>query len=238
MRVAARSGALLAAALALVSLVMAARIALAGEAEASSDALAPIPLVPLDPVDTNAVPEPDLIEVRPLTATVTQTIDRVEMEPEPVEPLRVRIPGIGVDASVVDLGLRRNGTLQVPRDFSTTGWYTGRAAPGEPGPSVVVGHFDSKEGPAVFYRLRDLDPGDLIQIDRSDGTVAIFRVTDSVRVDKDEFPTDDVYGATAEATLRLVTCSGRFDHDEETYPGNLVVFAEHLGNQPTHGSTT
>ena len=82
----------------------------------------------------------------------------------------------------------------------------------------------------MFYDLRELVEGDLIQIERTDGLVAFFRVTESVLVDKDRFPTDEVYGATGEPTLRLITCGGRFDHDEETYPGNLLVFAEHLGN--------
>jgi len=149
---------------------------------------------------------------------------------EPVEPLRVRIPGIEVDAPITDLGLNDDGTLEVPSDFDDTGWYTGRSVPGELGPSVVVGHVDSTRGPAVFFRLRDLVVGDRIQIDRSDGLVAWFEVTDTVLVDKDEFPTEQVYAATDEPTLRLITCGGSFDRTERSYRGNVIVYAEHVGN--------
>ena len=146
-----------------------------------------------------------------------------------LDPLRVRIPGIGVDAPIIDLGLNSDGTLEVPSNFDDAGWYTGRSIPGEVGTSVVVGHVDSTKGPAVFYRLRELDVGDRIQIDRSDGSVAWFEVTDTVVVDKDEFPTDAVYNATDEPTLRLITCGGSFDRDARSYLSNVIVYAEHVG---------
>ena len=241
MRFAARALALTAAALAVVSFVTAVRIQVAASLDGAAPPVQrePVALTPLAPLDT-AEPqlaqyfEQDLEELipspTPSPATVREVAPAQATELREVKPTRVRIPSIGVDASIIDLGLRRDGSLQVPWDFEATGWYTGRAAPGEIGPSIVVGHFDSKEGPAVFYDLRELEPGDLIQIERTDGLVAFFRVTESVRVDKDRFPTDEVYGATGEPTLRLITCSGRFDRDEESYPGNLLVFAEHLGN--------
>ncbi len=155
-----------------------------------------------------------------------------------VYPVRVRIPSIDVDSDVIDRGLNTDGTLEVPSDFGLTGWYTGRSAPGELGPSVVVGHVDSWNGPAVFFRLRDLETGDLIEIDRSDGLVAFFRVDDIVLVDKDEFPTEQVYGATEQPTLRLITCGGGFDETARSYLGNLIIYAQHLGNYPAPPDTT
>jgi len=140
-------------------------------------------------------------------------------------------------AAVVDLGLGEDGALEVPVDFGVTGWYTGRAVPGDKGPSVVVGHVDSYTGPAVFFELSRLEVGDLIQIDRSDGLVAWFQIRELTLVDKDEFPTQQVYGDTAEPTLRLVTCGGDFDHSARSYRGNLIVFADHLGNSTTAIST-
>lgn len=153
--------------------------------------------------------------------------------PAAVHPVRVRVPEIGVDAAVIDLGVTAEGTLEVPEDFAVTGWYTGRALPGEIGPSIVVGHVDSYTGPAVFFHLRDLDPGQFIKIDRSDGFVAWFRVSRVQVVDKDEFPTAAVYGATTKPELRLITCGGDFDRSVRSYEGNLIVFADHLGNFPT-----
>lgn len=159
--------------------------------------------------------------------------EATDAEPPPADdpyPVRVRIPDVGVDADVIDLGLNTDGTLEVPDDFDQTGWYTGRSVPGNIGPSVVVGHVDSTSGPAVFYRLRDLEPGHTIEIHRSDGLVALFRVSDTALVAKDKFPTEQVYGATAEPTLRLVTCGGDFDRSVRSYKGNFIVFAQHVVN--------
>lgn len=167
-------------------------------------------------------------------------VKRVSLED--VYPVRVLIPEIGVDAEIIDLGLNADATLEVPKDFEKTGWYTGRSVPGEVGPGVVVGHIDSTIGPAVFYRLRDLEAGHTIEIQRSDGIVALFRVSGTELVLKDEFPTEQVYGSTAEPTLRLITCGGSFDRAVGSYKGNLIVYAEHIGNivptrSPDHADT-
>jgi LPXTG-site transpeptidase (sortase) family protein len=145
-------------------------------------------------------------------------------------PVRIRIPAISVDAAVVDLGLEQDGTLEVPADFGVAGWYTGRSVPGDSGPSVVVGHVDSHTGPAVFFELSRLEVGDLIQIDRSDGLVAWFEIRELTSVDKDEFPTQRVYGDTDGPTLRLITCGGDFDRSMRSYRENLIAFADHVGN--------
>jgi sortase (surface protein transpeptidase) len=44
------------------------------------------------------------------------------------------------------------------------GWFTGGPMPGQLGPAVIAGHVDSRTGPAVFHRLRDLRPGDQIRV--------------------------------------------------------------------------
>jgi len=157
------------------------------------------------------------------------------LNPDAGDPIRVRIPGIDVDADIIDLGLNPDRTLEVPQNFEQTGWYTGRSIPGEPGPSVIAGHVDSTTGPAVFFRLRELAEGDLVLIDRADDLTAHYRVNRAVHVNKTSFPTKDVYGSTTKPTLRLITCGGTFDHNEGSYQGNLIVFADYLGTHPTSG---
>lgn len=150
-----------------------------------------------------------------------------------VVPLLVHIPDIGVEADVIDLGLNPDRSLEVPQNYEETGWYTGASLPGEPGPSVIAGHVDSRTGPAVFYELDQLEVGDVVFVDRSDGLTARYRVTRLTNVEKEEFPTSDVYGSTEDPTLRLITCGGSFDYDARSYTGNVVVYAEHLGNVAT-----
>lgn len=160
------------------------------------------------------------------TTSASATPESPSARPAPDRPTTVRIPSIDVEADVIDLGLNPDRTLEVPTDFDQTGWWTGRSVPGEPGPSIVVGHVDSRAGPAVFHRLRELESGDEVEVDRSDGSIARFRITESITVDKDEFPTDRVYGQVEEAALRLITCGGVFDGDARSYESNVVVFAE------------
>ena len=140
------------------------------------------------------------------------------------DPLRVRIPAIGVVAPLVRLGLNPDRTLEVPT-YEEAGWYTGRSRPGDPGPAIIAAHVDSRTGPAVFYRLRELTPGDLIHVDYRGGSVT-FSVRESQSFPKSSFPTSLVYGATDGPELRLVTCDGTFDRQARSYRSNLVVWAE------------
>jgi hypothetical protein len=132
--------------------------------------------------------------------------------PTPVEaadlakykPVRLQIPAIGVDSPLMDLGLKADGTMEVPPSGFPAGWYTGAPTPGELGPAIIAGHVDWK-GPGVFYHLRNLKPGDNVSVTREDGSVAAFRVTRVEQFAKDKFPTDLVYGNIGVAGLRLIT---------------------------------
>jgi LPXTG-site transpeptidase (sortase) family protein len=139
------------------------------------------------------------------------------------DPLRVRIPAIGVDAPLVRLGLNPDRTLEVP-GYDESGWYTGGSRPGDRGPAVIAAHVDSRTGPAVFYRLRELKAGDAVHVDYRDGTVT-FSVRESQSFPKTSFPTAQVYGATVGPELRLITCDGTFDRKARSYRSNLVVWA-------------
>ncbi len=141
------------------------------------------------------------------------------------KPVNVSIPSVGVQTRLIRLGLNPDKTLQVPRSYSLAGWYTKGAAPGEVGPAVIVGHYDSVDGPAVFYRLKDLQPGHVVQVRRADGSTARFAVDRIKRFGKDDFPTNEVYGSVDRPELRLITCGGSFDYRTSHYRDNVVVFA-------------
>jgi Sortase domain len=140
-------------------------------------------------------------------------------------PRWIKIPAIGVSAPVIPLGLNRDRTLEVPRDYGKTGWYRAGPKPGELGPAVIVGHVDSKTGPAVFYRLRELKRGDKIVIRGAHGRTVRFRINGLERWPKAAFPTRRVYGRTRGSVLRLVTCSGAFNASSGHYVDNTIVFA-------------
>lgn len=143
-------------------------------------------------------------------------------------PQRLRIPSIGVDTGVIDLGLQPDGTMDVPADGSTAGWYTHSPTPGELGPAVLAAHVDWKGDRGVFYDLRRSRPGDPVEVERADGSTARFAVRRVERYPKDAFPTAEVYGDVDSAQLRLITCGGEFDAAANSYRDNIVVFAELL----------
>jgi len=140
-------------------------------------------------------------------------------------PTRLVIPAIGVTTPLIRLGLTPAGSLQAPASATVAGWYTGSPRPGAIGSSVIGGHIDSRHGPAVFFRLRLLRPGNQIYVRRADGTIAVFRVYAVQQYPKARFPTGSVYGPAPGAQLRLITCGGTFDPATGHYLGNIVVYA-------------
>ena len=141
------------------------------------------------------------------------------------DPVRVQIPALGVTSEIMHLGLERDGSMEVPPGAYPVGWYEHGPTPGALGPAVLAGHVDWAGDPGAFYGLRDLLPGDAVTVDRTDGTVATFRVDRVEEHAKNDFPTDEVYGDIDHAGLRLITCGGTFDEDAGDYDDNVIVFA-------------
>ncbi|MEV8098135.1 class F sortase [Kitasatospora sp. NPDC085879] len=151
----------------------------------------------------------------------------------PSDPVRLRIPAIGVDAPMTGLDLDAAGALQPPSadNPNLTGWYRGGASPGSSGTAIATGHVDTRSGPAVFFRLGALPKGSTVEVARADGSTAVFTV-DAVEVyDKKAFPDDKVYGNTSGLPeLRVITCGGGYTKPTG-YLGNVVVYATLSGTE-------
>ena len=143
-------------------------------------------------------------------------------------PVNVAIDSIGLDEDLIDLGLTDTGTLEVPQDPDRVGWFTGGGRPGGPGPTVVVGHVDSTTGPAVFAQLPEVRRGDEIVVTNADGDRTRYRVTSAETVPQDPIPTEQVFGATPDDELRLITCTGPYDRAAGRYTENRIVRASAL----------
>lgn len=143
------------------------------------------------------------------------------------EPTAIDIPAIGAHSTLVPLGLNADDTIEVP-PVSTplqAGWYRYGPTPGEAGPAVVLGHVDGNKQRGIFFRLREIVPGNRVSVARVDGSTVRFVVTRVDQVDKDEFPTGTVYGDTRGPELRLITCGGSFDRAVHSYRDNIIVYA-------------
>lgn len=147
-------------------------------------------------------------------------------------PVAVSIPAIRATSTLVPLGLDNTGAMVVPPvdQPMQAGYYKFGPLPGAQGPAVVVGHVDGRINgrggqPGIFHRLRELKPGDRINIDRVDGSRVTFRVERVETHPKSAFPTAAVYGDTPGPALRLITCGSSFDRAARSYRGNVIVFA-------------
>ena len=179
-----------------------------------------VPDSPAAPGGPRPRPQPAADAVHPLPAAT---------------PTRLDIPAIGVTSDLLQLGLNRDDTVEVPplSENAPAGWYRHSPTPGELGPAVILGHVDSAEyGPGVFFELGALVPGDTVDVTRADGTTAVFAVDRVVSYPKVQFPTDEVYGDTDHAALRLVTCGGAFDERSRSYTENVIVYASLARSAP------
>ena len=142
-------------------------------------------------------------------------------------PTHLRIPAIGVNAAVIELGKNPDGSAQVPplASHNLVGWYKYGPAPGRRGAAVILGHVDSDAGISVFFYVKDLRQGDKIYITLADGQLATFAVDGVQKAAKAHFPTSSVYGSIPYPGLRLITCGGAFDTANRHYLDNIIVYA-------------
>ncbi|MBF9068538.1 class F sortase [Streptacidiphilus fuscans] len=152
-------------------------------------------------------------------------------------PTRIRIPEIAVDAPLMSLTTDSTGqSLAVPPDDNRNlaGWDSQGVTPGSIGTAVIVGHVDTKTGPAVFYGLSVLHKGEVIDVLRADRHTAEFTI-DGINVyAKSNFPST-VYDNTLRPELRLITCGGSYS-SAGGYNGNVVVFAHLTKDIPPAGT--
>lgn len=142
------------------------------------------------------------------------------------EPVSVTIPAIDLTSTLIPLGLQDDGTLEVPFGGDEVGWFAQGSLVGEPGPTVIAAHVDDREGPGAFAALTELQVGDEIEVaTAADGPPARYRVVAASDHTKEGFPTVEVFGATRDDELRLITCTGPWDPELGSYLENRVVSA-------------
>ena len=169
-------------------------------------------------------------------ATTTSTTPAIQFALRST-PVQLRIPAIAVTVSLSTLGLNSNGTVQVPTDIQQPGWFRLGPSPGQDGSAVILGHVDSYQGPATFFKLRTLVAGDPVYVTLADGVSAQFKVTSVAQYPKTGFPDQLVYAGHGSSSLQLVTCGGAFDSQTGHYLSNVVVYTSLVALTPS-GATT
>ena len=179
------------------------------------------------PADEAPLPDLDLDDAVPGLVPDLSEVEAPEPESAPVaDPTWIRLPSIGAEAPVVNVGLEDDRSMEIPDDVSTTGWYELGVAPGEAsGTAVISGHVDSREqGRGAFWDLRRMDVDDIVTVDHTDGSTSEWRVVARTSYPKDELPIADIFTRFGEPRLVLITCDGYFDRDARSYSDNVVVY--------------
>lgn len=138
-------------------------------------------------------------------------------------PQRLTIPGMHVDAPVVQVGLQRDGQLEIPA-VSEVGWYKGSPDPGVTGPSLLAGHVNWDGTPGAFAHLAELKPGDTITVTGSKGTARFTVVTVATQA-KAQIDWRAVLANVPDPEIVLVTCGGPLDATGHNYTDNVIVKA-------------
>jgi len=141
----------------------------------------------------------------------------------------IAVPDLGLDQSLIELGVTEDRTLEVPKEWMDIGWWATGPAPGEAGGAVIAGHVNGGGKPAVFAKLPSLAIGAEVVVTRADGSLATYVVRSKEQFPKDDFPNERMYTFEGPSFLHLVTCGGSFDTRSGHYDDNIVVFAELVG---------
>jgi hypothetical protein len=151
------------------------------------------------------------------------------MRSDVVAPVGLAIESAGIDAGIEALRVV-DGAMQDPSGPWVVAWYENLGALGKLGNVVMAGHIDYwNVGPAVFYNLSTLEPGDEIVVTGDDGKTYPFAVEWVRQYDSASIPLDEVAGPTAEQSLTLITCGGAFDYTNGLYLQRTVVRANRDG---------
>lgn len=217
-----------------IGLLLAVGMAAAVAACASGAAVAPEP----DETWARADLIPTFTPLPPASPTITPlpsgtpTVPYATATPDSFESaggiVRLEIPAIGVDSKIEYVGRLPNGAMDVPKVPENVAWFTESALPGQPAgrTSVIAGHLDSPLGPAVFFDLRKLVPGDELAVTYANGDRYVFTVTKKERYVHDLVPADRIFGSTPDPVMNLITCDGAWDNGQANYQQRLVIYTK------------
>lgn len=157
---------------------------------------------------------------------------QVETPPQPtpsptpdLTPVTLIIPKLGIQTAVEHVGLTETNNMEVPENADNVAWYIHGPKPSEKGNAVIAGHYDTPTGrPAIFYKLKTLEPGDEVEVISSNAVRTTFTVTEVSTIPYDVFPSDEVFVTREGVNLNLITCGGIWDARKKTYLDRIVVY--------------
>lgn len=141
-------------------------------------------------------------------------------------PARIKIPAIGVDAEVEQVGQRADGAMAAPADYADVAWYAPGGRPGGEGNAVFAGHVNNALTKAgVFAHLSQVYLGDYVTVSDKDGYTMVYKVTAIDQYPADEAPAASIFADKGPSQLVLITCDGDWVPAQKTFDKRLVITA-------------
>jgi LPXTG-site transpeptidase (sortase) family protein len=143
----------------------------------------------------------------------------------PFVPSRLLIRRLNVDAPIEVKGINNHNQMEAPDHPLNAAWYRFTKMPGAGGNAVFSGHLDAESiGPAIFWRLTQLKPGDVIEVVSPQSTELRYEVKESVSYPVTTIPMKTVLYPGGGDQITLITCSGKYQPGSG-YDHRLVIRA-------------
>lgn len=141
-------------------------------------------------------------------------------------PARLKVPALGIDAKVEEVGKKADGTMGTPKDFMNVGWWGQGSKPGERGNAVFDGHVNNALTKAgVFEHLSQVHKGDYVTVSDQEGHTLVYEVEEVTLYSPGEAPLSKIFATSGPSKLVLITCDGEWVQDEHQFDKRLVVVA-------------
>lgn len=142
-----------------------------------------------------------------------------------ISEARLKIPEIGVDAVIKNMGVTSEGAMAVPNNNIDVGLFSFGTQPGEKGTAVIGAHNQLNSKPGVFARLDEIKKGDILSVINTSGTSIYFIVRDIRTYDALDTDTG-IFESVNGIHLNLITCSGTWDSKTKSHTKRLVIFTD------------
>lgn len=175
---------------------------------------------------------PAVNSVSPIPTPAQAITPLKQTDVNPGLPSRLKIPKIGVDATIDHLGTTPQGEMSTPDGPANAGWFNLGPRPGENGNAVISGHFGYKNNiPAVFDNLHKLQKGDKLYTTNEKDETTTFVIRELRTYTPKENATDVFRSSDGQAHLNLITCQGVWNQAQKSYSTRLVVFTDKIIEQ-------
>ncbi len=145
-------------------------------------------------------------------------------------PKKLKIPTLKIDAAIEYVGIKPDGSMDVPKNINNVAWLKSGPRPGDKGSAVIAGHSGwFNKNPAVFNNLQNLKTGDIIYVEDDSGQLIPFVVKEKRFFDP-LAEASIIFNHQAGYHLNLITCAGKWDEKKKTYDRRLVIFTDLITN--------